>query len=209
MKTIRISLENCYGIKKLDADFHFSEHSAYAVYAPNGSMKSSFAQTFSDVANSTASVDRIFPTRVCKREILNEVGTPIAAGEVFVISPYDEGFGHSAKTSTLLVDTKLRKEYEELHSKIEECKAAFIKALKDQSRSKKDIEREISETFTSTENSFYRALIRIRDEIESQKEAPFSELQYDVIFDDKVMDILGQKDFKTAIDVDARRKVIH
>ena len=41
MKTVTIDLESCYGIKKLQTKFDFSKAKACAVYAPNGSMKSS------------------------------------------------------------------------------------------------------------------------------------------------------------------------
>ena len=61
MKTLNIELENCYGIKTLKQQLDFSQEKAYAIYAPNGSMKSSLAQTFKDVADGTKSKDRIFP----------------------------------------------------------------------------------------------------------------------------------------------------
>ena len=32
IKTIRVDLENCYGIKALKQDFDFSEHNVYALY---------------------------------------------------------------------------------------------------------------------------------------------------------------------------------
>ena len=38
MERLNINLENCYGIKKLQKEFDFSQHKAYAIYAPNGSM---------------------------------------------------------------------------------------------------------------------------------------------------------------------------
>lgn len=77
MKTVSIDLENCYGIKKLQAEFDFSKAKACAVYAPNGSMKSSLAQTFQDVADGVASKDRIFPARACRREIKDEAGADL------------------------------------------------------------------------------------------------------------------------------------
>ena len=51
MQKVTVDLQNCYGIKKLKKEFDFSEHRAYAIYAPNGSIKSSLAQTFKDVAD--------------------------------------------------------------------------------------------------------------------------------------------------------------
>lgn len=199
MKKLSIELENCYGIRKLQAQLNFSEQNVYAIYAPNGSMKSSLAQTFRDVADGVPSRDRIFPTRVCTRKIVDENGAELPQGSVLVLAPYDEAFGHSEKTSSLLVDAKLRKEYEQLHTDIDNSKKTFLKALKKQSGSKKDLEKEISTTFTKSEDQFYRALIRVKDEVLSQVAAPFEDVRYDVIFDGKVLDFLQTKDFKTAI----------
>ncbi|MBU2055244.1 MAG: phage infection protein [Proteobacteria bacterium] len=200
MKKLNVDLENCYGIKKLQAQFDFSQHESYAIYAPNGSMKSCLAQTFKDVADATASKDRIFPARVCSRKITDENGVDLPKEGVLVVRPYDEVFGHTEKTSTLLVDSNLRTEYEELHIEIDKSKGIFLKALKEQSGSKKDLEKEISSTFTKSDDEFYRALIRVKDELLAQKNAPFANIRYDTIFDEKVLSFLGTKDFKTAIE---------
>jgi hypothetical protein len=200
MKKVKVDLQNCYGIKKLLTEFDFSKHSAYAVYAPNGSMKSSLAQTFKDEADATASKDRIFPARASSRKITDENNTTLPKESFLVIRPYDEVFGHTEKTSTLLVDAKLRKEYEQLHIEIDKSKDAFLDALKEQSKSKKDLEKEISSTFTKSDAEFYKALFRVKEELLAQKDAPFADINYDTIFDDKVLSFLGTKDFKTAIE---------
>ena len=46
---LKLDLENCYGIRKLKAEFDFAKSKAYAIYAPNGAMKSSLAKTFQDI----------------------------------------------------------------------------------------------------------------------------------------------------------------
>ena len=200
MKTVTIDLESCYGIKKLQTKFDFSKAKACAVYAPNGSMKSSLAQTFQDIADGAASRDRIFPARTCKREVKDETGADLPKEFVLVIRPYDEVLGHSAKTSTLLVNPTLRKEYEALHADIDVAKDTLLKALKEQSGSKKDLEKELSSTFTARDDQFYVALNRIKDEVAAQPDAPLANVTYDVIFDDKVLGFLATKDFKTAIE---------
>ncbi len=199
MKKLHIDLMNCYGIKALKADLDFAQHNAFAIYAPNGVMKSSLAHTFKDVVDGVPSRDLIFPTRASVRTITDENGTAITNNEVLVIAPYDEVLGHTEKTSTLLVDTKLRKEYESLHVDIDKAKEIFLKALKEQSKSKKDLEKEISSTFTKSDSEFYRALIRIKDEVEGQEPGPYADVLYDTIFDDKVLAALNTKDAKTAI----------
>jgi energy-coupling factor transporter ATP-binding protein EcfA2 len=199
VKSLIVDLENCYGIKKLQTVFDFSHEESYAIYAPNGSMKSSLAQTFEDVADGIISKDRIFPKRICIRKISDENGVELPKEKVLVVHPYDEVFGHTEKTSILLVDAKLRKEYEELYIEIDKSKNVFLKALKEQSGSKKDLEKEISSTFTKSDDEFFRALIRVKDELLAQPDAPFAKIPYDTIFDEKVMAFLGTKDFKVAI----------
>jgi hypothetical protein len=199
MKKLKIDLANCYGIKALTTELDFSQHKAFAVYAPNGVMKSSLAHTFKDVAENVASKDVIFPARTSVRTITDENGTALTKEEVLVVAPYDEVLGHTEKTSTLLVDAKLRQEYEALHRDIDKAKDIFLKALKEQSKSKKDLEAEISSAFTKSEKEFYRALIRIKDEVEGQEPGLYADVVYDTIFDEKVLAALNTKDAKTAI----------
>jgi hypothetical protein len=163
-------------------------------------MKSSLAQIFQDIADGKTSQDRIFPARVSKRSVTDENAVDLPKETVLVVRPYDEVLGHTEKTSTLLVNPVLRKEYEELHIAIDAAKDLFLKGLKEQSGSKKDLEKEISSTFTTSDDQFYRALIRIKDELVSQKDAPFADIKYDILFDEKVLGFLGTKDFKTAIE---------
>ena len=134
MNTLTIDLENCYGIKKLDTTLDFSTAKAIAIYAPNGSMKTSLAKTFHDIADGVDSQDRIFPDRPCKRVVKDENGAELPKDSVLVIRPYDEVMGHTDKTSTLLVNPALRKEYENLHAGIDAAKDAFLTALKEQIR---------------------------------------------------------------------------
>ena len=198
MKKLTVHLENCYGIKSLDAAFDFTGKRVYAIYAPNGAMKSSFAKTFKDYSMGAESGDRIFPDRACVRSIVDESGSPIADSSVFVVSPYDEDLAHTEKTSTLLVDNKLRKEYEKLHIKVDEAEKLFLDAMKEESGSKKDIRSEISSAFTKSDD-FYRALTRVQQEVADQKTSPWVGVDYDTIFDPKVIQALGTKDAAAVI----------
>lgn len=199
MKKLSVDLENCYGIQELHTQFDFSENTVYAIYAPNGAMKSSLAETFKDVADDVPSKDRVFPARVCSRRIVDENGDDVPKGSVLVVRTYDESFGHTEKTSTLLVDAKLRTEYEQLHVDIDKAKAALLKALKAQSSTRKDVESELSSTFTKSGDQFEVALNRVKSELLAQTDAPFADIRYDRVFDDKVVALLGKEDVKTAI----------
>lgn len=199
MRTLTLKLENCYGIRKLEKTLDFSKAKAIAIYAPNGSMKTSLAQTFRDIAAGTDSKDRIFPARVCTRVVRDENDADLLTDSVLVVRPYEETLAHSKKTSTLLVNAVLRKEYEDLHAEIDAAKDTFLEAMKEQSHSKRDLEKEISLAFTATENKFYIALNRIRDEVANRPDTPFKDVPYDLIFDERVQGFLETKDFKKAI----------
>jgi hypothetical protein len=208
MNRVCVQLANCYGIRKLDHEFDFSEHRAYAIYAPNGAMKSSFAETFKNVAEGKPSGDRIFPSRETVRKITDENGADLPSVSVLVLPPYDEFFGHTEKTSTLLVNATLRKEFEQLYADVERSRTTFLKAMAAQSGSKKNIADEIALTFmrAATDEDFYRALDRIKNELAEQEDAPLAEVPYDTIFDEKVLGALATKDFKNAIQEYVKRR---
>ncbi len=200
MQTIKVALEHCYGIKKLAHLFDFSQCNAIALYAPNGAMKTSLARTFQDLSEGKASRDRIFPDRITKRVITdeNDVGLPPEA--VFVITPYDDADADEEHTSTLLVNKELRKQHTKLNKAIDAAKATFLKALKEQSGgSKKDMEVEISSAFTSTDNQFMKALLRLEREIKDEGGMQFAFVEYDKVFDERVLAFLATENFKTAI----------
>jgi len=67
MRRVTLNLAHCYGIKQLKTVLDFSSTQAYAIYAPNGVMKSSLAQTFQDAFKGETSIDRIFSQRVTMR----------------------------------------------------------------------------------------------------------------------------------------------
>jgi hypothetical protein len=199
MSSLTIELENCYGIKRLSATLDFTDCNAYAIYAPNGVMKSSFAQAFKDIATGTPSRDRVFPSRLTRREVKLASGQALASDEVLVLSPYDPGFGDSEKTATLLVNATLRKEYEQLYLDIDRAKDAFIRAMKEQSGSRKDLEAEISRTFTKSDHEFYQALIRVKEEVAQLPEPQFANVPYDLISDEKVATFLATQDIKAML----------
>lgn len=200
MKKLSLELEHCYGIKKLGHTFDFEKQRAIAIYAPNGSMKSSLARVFQDIAEGRASSDLVFPARTCARSARDETGAEVPPELMVVIRPYEEEFEGATRSATLLVDGKLRKEYEALHEEISESKSRLVKALRTTSGSKRDIEKEVSLAFTRTDRDFFGALRRIRAELEDQKEAPFADLKYDRIFDERAVALLGTKDVKSAIE---------
>ena len=167
MDRVKIDLENCYGIKSLRHEFDFTKKAAYAIYAPNGSMKSSLAKTFEDAATGGQPSDRHFPARPTKWSLLDDKDAPIAGARILVFGPIDDKFDPSAKTSTLLVNAALRGEYEKLHKDIDAAKAALIAALKKQAGTKADLETEISNAYMRRPNAFETAMGRLQPELKA------------------------------------------
>jgi hypothetical protein len=205
MDRITVDLEHCYGIKKLSFEFDFSKERVFALYAPNGAMKSSFAQAFHDVSKGVPSRDRIFSDRACKRAVLDENGDDLTKECVFVVRPYDAEFAHSEKTSILLVEAALRKEYEEIHAGVVRQKNALLTAIKKKAGSKRDFEREISTAFTASADEFETALYRIAKEMKEQKDAVFADIPYDTVFDDKVLEFLRTSEAQAVIEIYVKR----
>lgn len=200
MDELKLDLEHCYGIRRLEHTFNFTQCKAVAIYAPNGAMKSSLAKTFQDIATGKKSSDRMFPDRKTKRIIVDEHGAELDPQTILVVRPYDKEFAPGDQSSTLLVNAVLRKDYETLNAGVEDAKKTFLSAMKEQSGSKRDLAAEISATFTRTENQFLTALLRINDEIKVQSDAPFGDIPYDLVFDSKVVEMLENAQVQEALE---------
>ncbi|MGO1511098.1 MAG: hypothetical protein ACTHW4_11075 [Actinomycetales bacterium] len=115
MRTLTFELRNCHGVRSLDAEVSFEQHNAVAIYAPNGTMKSSFAKTLSDYTREEPTKDHVFPARETVRRISDERGAAPDPANVAVFLAYDEQYAPTEFTSTLLVNAELREQYSEIH----------------------------------------------------------------------------------------------
>jgi len=181
MEKLTLNFENCYGIKKLKHEFVFANRT-FAIYAPNGSMKTSFAKTFKDLMNNEATKDLIYSERTTVREIKDENDTDLPAEEIFVIEPYNESY-FSDKESTLVVEKQLKEQYEKIYNDLEKEKNSFIKNLKSVSQSS-DCEEELRLTFTESEkDTLFDILEKSFSSLEGSS-AMYS-FRYNDIFDKK------------------------
>ena len=178
---------------------------AYALYAPNGVMKSSLAKTLQDVVEQKDSKDQIFQNRESVRNITDEQNRVIDGRRVLVVDPYDEHLGVNEQTSTLLLDPKLKKKFDDLLLATAKAKELLLTEIRSQSESKQNMEAEISSAIMPSSVEFNAALIRVKREVEDQKDAPFADIQYDKIFNEKVLKALNTKDLKYAIEEYAQR----
>jgi hypothetical protein len=197
MKKIKFNLKNCYGIKSLDEELNFSNRT-FAIYAPNGVMKTSFAKTLRDVATNSQTRDLVFPERETVREILVD-NIAITSDKVFVIETYKEDY-QSDKVSTLLANKLLKEEYEKIHKDIDKAKDNLFKSLKKSSglNAKGDpISAALSDVF---KKSIFELIFDLEAEVSGGKESPLSKIEYAAIFNGKTIDVLKSEEFKAALE---------
>ena len=126
---LNIDLKNCYGISELNHCFDFTASNGYAIYAPNGFMKTSLSKTFDDHAKGRETVDLIFPDRESSRSIKDSAGAVVSPDSIFVIEPYNQEFS-SERTSLLLVNSAIKQQYDDALKQISEKLASLFGKLK-------------------------------------------------------------------------------
>ncbi len=198
MKILRVELKNCYGIRYFNHEFDFQNHPVYAIYAPNGIMKTSFAKTFMDMSKGDSSKDLIFPDRETKRIICKDNNIQIDKNEIFVIEPYNRKYT-SEKTSTLLVNQVLKNKYDIILKEIETKKKRLIKQLKEYSGLARKTEGCFSEDFVHIKNGFFRSLLRIKDEVKSDNFLYLATIKYSKVFTPKVLAFLSKDEVKNQL----------
>ena len=199
MSKVEVMFENCYGIRNMHAEFDFSKKPAQLIYAPNGSMKSSFARTFKDHSAAKASRDRIHADRDTKRSIIDQDGKEIPANSVFVIEPYDVKY-QSGRVSTLLVNNTLKEEYDAILKSIQDKQASLIAKIRKISGVRTGLEDIISVSFTRQPDNLLRALYRVRSEVlDDPVDSSLTGIKYSRIFNDKVKSFLEDPRSKEAL----------
>lgn len=192
-------MEHCYGIRKLNAGFDFAATGpVVAIYAPNGVMKTSFANAFRDLSTGKLSSDRVWPTRKTTRVIADEHGQELHPGSVFVIEPYNQAF-RSEKISTLLVNEELRKKHDAIHKGIDEKVDALLSELKPKTGLKDGMKEEFADAITHDRKDFFRALGRIKEEVLEEADGPLGDVVYTHIFNTKVAEVLADADFREKV----------
>lgn len=184
--TLNINLEYCYGIRKLEAELEFT-HKGYAIYAPNGVMKTSFAKTMLDLSKGKEPSDLVFPERNSIFEVTMN-NDPIEPESIFVVKSYDEDYS-SDEVSTLLANADLKKKYEGVHKDIGNAKNDLDKKLRGLSGlgARENLDPLIEDIFGC---QYYDALLGLKDELNGIEEDIFSNANYKIIFDPKVVQLL-------------------
>ena len=198
MKKLKISLENCYGIKEFNEELHFLKKRTIAIYASNGTMKTSFAKTFKNLSKGENSEDKIFTENKTKREIKDEDGKDLDGKNVCVIESYAENsFGKGKEI--LLASEDLQKKYQDINENIDRRKTDFLEKIgKQEGKNVKFIETKITESFSN--KNFFDILESYKQQIEDKTDSEFKDILYTEIFKDKIIEFLNTKDIKKDIE---------
>jgi len=182
MEKLKVELENCYGIKKLKHEFDFTNCHTFVMYAPNGAMKTSFANTFSDLAKGKKPCDRMDDSLIPTYKIvINETNSQITSEMICVIEPYNENFFDSGdKVLTLLANDAIRKEYLNVYLELDNEKQLLIKNLKKTSRSN-NCEAELISTFSADNESIFEIFLELVDDARKFNEK--FNFKYNDVFD--------------------------
>lgn len=192
MNKLKVSLENCYGIKKLEYDFDFSNCHTFVIYAPNGAMKTSFTKTFRDVAKGDIPHDQVDGTLSPIYDLsIDDSGSKIDPKEILIIESYNEkAFNSEEKILTLLADEETRKKYLSIYTEIELLKKTTLSNLKKLTGSS-NYETEIIESFSNLgKKNIYEIFDSILNNIKSSNDS--FNFKYNDVFDKshKVRDFL-------------------
>ena len=185
MERLKIYLENCYGIAKLNTEFDFSTRSTKIIYAPNGCMKSSFAKTMSAISKGAKPEDEIFTDRETKYSVTID-GKDIIPKQILVFESSPENYSSKDKMSTLLVNKELKDLYTNILDSIEKKKTELFKNIKSVSGSS-NAEMEIN--ILLKKKTIFDSLDFIKKEVNENK---FEEVhfKYGEIINSKVQDFL-------------------
>lgn len=197
---LSVELKNCYGISELKHEFDFNITNGYAIYAPNGFMKTSFSKTFDDLANERDTKDLIFPDRVSSRLIKDDAGNDIAANSVFVVEPYNADFS-SEQTSLLLVNNEVKQRYDNALKDVSDKQLALFTKLKQLSGlTGRTVtpETEILKCFES--NSLIELMESLEDQVGISAASELSSVVYAEVFNAKTVGLLESGTIKSQLE---------
>ena len=182
--TIKINWKNCFGIKQLEHEFKFENSKPiHLLYAPNGSMKTSFAKTMKFLSGQSKEkpCDKLRPHEESKFEVFVDTNV-ISKDSIFVVNG-DDDIDSSASFVNFLASSELKSKYDEIYKKLTKEKDALMTKLKSASVSS-DCEKEIVEAFSSSnDTTIFNILEGLCDKVKLG--LPLYEFKYNDVFDTK------------------------
>lgn len=200
MNKLNINLTNCFGIEALSHEFDFSTGNAISIYARNGLMKTSFANTFRLIQNGDIDKigDKIFGYQ--GNAVVQIDGNPIAQDQVFVIKSYESSY--ESDISSLLIKGDIQERLQETFA----ARTQLLRALENASglKVKKttqgkvvyELEPQIIKDFSFDESSI---LLNLNSLDNYSPEIRFDDVKYTSIFDPTVLKKIRDQKFQQGI----------
>lgn len=200
MNKLKIDFTNCFGIKRLSYEFDFSKGNVFSVYARNGLMKTSFANTFQRLQQGKEAniCDKIFDYEGKATVQADEM--PINNKQIFVIKSYENSY--EADISPLLIKGELK----DLLQETFDARTKFLKALEKDSGLKikrtsqgeniYELESQIVQDFSFQENSILLNLVTLQEYI---PDVIFEDVKYTSIFDASALKKINNRKFQEGI----------
>ena len=184
MNLLSIDFENCFGIGKFNHEFDFTQTNSHLIYAPNGTMKTSFAKTFDLIAKDDKKnqpKDLIYQ-KESKFEILCDT-KQINPASILVINAEDSSYDATDKISSFIASKELKGKYERIYLELNNSKSELLKKLKAISKST-DCEVEYIGSFkTDTNQNFFDVLSTHINQLDDNTDK-FT-FKYNTVFDTK------------------------
>lgn len=193
MDNLKVRLENCYGISSLDKTFDLSnargKAKAYAIYAPNGLMKTSFSRTFDALSKGNQPQEERFNRQsTCVIEADN---VEIQQEQIYVLKSEIEISSDNDAVTNILINQESKARYDSLISNINKLKSKIQTYLQKQSKFKKgDVENKLINDFKT--DDFVKALELAKEIVVGNDLGSFI---YNEIFDPKAISILESPEF--------------
>lgn len=148
MTILNVQLKNCYGISELKYDFDFSGRGnrAFAIYAPNGLMKTSFTRTFDALRQEKQPQEERFQRPSTAN--VNFKGDQIDPNSIYVLNSNIDLTTDDESVTNLLINRESKEKYDSLVKDIESAKSKMLSKLQKLSKVKKaDVEETIRKDF--------------------------------------------------------------
>lgn len=203
MESIDINLKNCHGISELKTqEISFKKKKSCLIYASNGTMKTSFANTFKNLCNNDKEALKNQITnkkaetiiKIRESNSINENMKTLKTNKDFkenfyVIEslPEDYNFNHVSK---LLINNELKNRYENVYDEINKLEKELIKKLNKNSGIKKeDIKEIICKDFNNS--NFLECLLNMNNKIKKDQYNKLDEIKYNEIFNKDTVKIIN------------------
>ena len=206
MDKLKISLLHCHGIKRLaTTTFDFKEKGHVAVYASNGTMKSSLAKTFQDIWDGKEPGDRLYPERRSRCTIADETGASITKDSILVLNPYrsaPESIDMPETSARILASPKLGADCKAVLGRLYKKLDDFLKHLKSASGlAKASIVTQMLDDFGRDPLRAYEVieLLGSLNKLDLARHDGLQNVQYKIVFQKAVLDLLKEPKFRRSL----------